>query len=611
MLSEFFSALTAFVAFSGATSYVDYAAVAVAFSIANVMISRSGEPGSAVKWYHLLSSTVLCVSFCAGMELLHPLRWIAAIQAAVVLAPSQRVSWPPMVASLLLIFWASNLAACGVSVDDSVSAWRFVCGSMAVAAFVGVRYAHQAAVPPYWTTVLAVPACFALLGTAMVVYNELPTLKTVMVAAAVGGARYASAVLPSGDRASKCVLRAVGAALAIHAVEVVVAVSDGTNEWHHFDTALVAIGGCVMSFAARGAVVGSPSDSDPGELFQPRSLLSTMMRNPKQRRLLVFLAINFSFMFVELVVGLHANSLGLISDSFHMLLDSMSVAIGLYAAYIAEWPSTPESPFGYARYEVLSGFTNGVLLAFLGVGIFVEALIRLYDPPPLNSPGLLVVSVGGLCVNIIGVVFFHEAHSHGHSHGGSCSGHGHGAHSHSHSSHGHSHGHDGAHGDCEAQPDVVQPQSLIDPNLRGVFYHVLADLLGSVGVITSTLIVQYTGFVRADAVCSLAVSCLVMFAATALLRDTAAVLLLRHPPTMTLSFDQVRKRVQQVPGVTEVNHLRIWEHASSAEEPSRCFVSVTCTDGADSAIVRLAVSEVLTTCGAAASFESVMVEVGF
>ena len=81
--------------------------------------------------------------------------------------------------------------------------------------------------------------------------------------------------------------------------------------------------------------------------------------------------------------------------------------------------------------EVLSGLVNGVFLVFVGFSVAMESLERLQNPPEVGDNQLMATSVGGLLVNLIGLVFFHDVSHAGHDHG----------HDHDHS-HGHSHGHE-------------------------------------------------------------------------------------------------------------------------------------------------------------------------
>mmetsp|Transcript_2610 Transcript_2610/g.3340 ORF Transcript_2610/g.3340 Transcript_2610/m.3340 type:complete len:86 (+) Transcript_2610:1432-1689(+) len=85
-------------------------------------------------------------------------------------------------------------------------------------------------------------------------------------------------------------------------------------------------------------------------------------------------------MFVELFYGIYTNSLGLISDSFHMLFDCLALLFGLCASYMATCKADNQYTFGYDRFEILSGFFNGVFLIFIAFNIFCESIERIYEP---------------------------------------------------------------------------------------------------------------------------------------------------------------------------------------------------------------------------------------
>lgn len=135
-----------------------------------------------------------------------------------------------------------------------------------------------------------------------------------------------------------------------------------------------------------------------------------------------------AFMFVELVYGYMSNSLGLISDAFHMLFDCMALFIGLAASYISQMKSSDnEYTYGYTKIETISGLFNGIFLVFISYNILCESVERIFEPIKIKDDGLITVSVLGLIVNMIGLIFFHEFHHHGEE---GCS-HGH-SHSHTH-----------------------------------------------------------------------------------------------------------------------------------------------------------------------------------
>lgn len=122
------------------------------------------------------------------------------------------------------------------------------------------------------------------------------------------------------------------------------------------------------------------------------------------------------FTFLEFLYGYLANSLGLISDSAHMLFDSTALGIGLYASFMAHLKSNIKFSFGFHRFEILSGYINAIFLLFIAVYVMIESLERLFEPPSIEADKMMVISILGFLVNILGIVFFHEhAHNHGES----------------------------------------------------------------------------------------------------------------------------------------------------------------------------------------------------
>lgn len=197
-----------------------------------------------------------------------------------------------------------------------------------------------------------------------------------------------------------------------------------------------------------------------------------------------FLILNFLYMFVEIIIGVYTNSLGLISDAGHMFFDCTALFISLAANFVSTKQPDLNYTYGYKRFEVLAGFVNAIFLFFVAFFILIESIERLSEPPELGTQGLFYTSVGGLFVNCIGICFFHE-HSHGehnHSH----------SHSHQSSSNGsrnHNHVNNNGysklmHDDIESGDHGHEPESRhhheahFNENMRGVFLHIFADLLG-------------------------------------------------------------------------------------------------------------------------------------
>ncbi|CAH1773220.1 unnamed protein product [Owenia fusiformis] len=314
--------------------------------------------------------------------------------------------------------------------------------------------------------------------------------------------------------------------------------------------------------------------------------LRLIFADATSRNLFCFLLLNLSFAFVELFYGMWTNSLGLISDSFHMFFDCTALLAGLVASVISKWRATESFSYGYVRIEILAGFINGLFLLFIGFFIFSEAVERMFEPPEVKHERLFIVSVAGFVVNLVGIFAFqhgghghshggggdhghsHGGHahgvgmgnddsdSHGHSHQGGSHGHSHGGDSHGHShdsdSHGHSHGgevkksHGHSHGGSNKQI------------LSGVFLHILADTLGSVGVIISSILIQQFGWMMADPICSIFIALLITVSTIPLLRDSIGILMMRTPRELDLELPGCYQRVSQLEGVYSVQEPHFW-----------------------------------------------------
>ena len=289
-------------------------------------------------------------------------------------------------------------------------------------------------------------------------------------------------------------------------------------------------------------------------------------------------------MFVELLYGYFSNSLGLISDAGHMLFDCTALAIGLYASYISKTKGNSSMTYGYSRYETLSGYVNGVFLLFIGYFILVESVERLFTPPVIRGESLVIVSALGLCVNLVGLLFFHDfshghgggggghGHSHGgghgHSHGGAAEeeeeeecqddhhGHAHGGESEEHDHHGHSHGASSA-ASSSASASSAAP-SHTNHNVLAIYLHILADTLGSVGVICSSLLIQFYGITSADAICSIIISLLIIGSTGPLLTSTLHILLTRTPLHKTKPLTAALAAIAQLPHVRRVKDAHFW-----------------------------------------------------
>jgi cobalt-zinc-cadmium efflux system protein len=223
----------------------------------------------------------------------------------------------------------------------------------------------------------------------------------------------------------------------------------------------------------------------------------------------VVLALTLSFTVVEIVGGVATDSLALLADAAHMLSDNLAIGLALFAIWLAGRPSTPERSFGYQRAEILAALANGILLVALAIWIFVEAGRRLSDPPEVLAGWVAVVAVLGLAVNLAAALILHR--------GGSGS------------------------------------ESL---NLQAAFRHVLADALGSAGVLVSAIVIITTGWRYADPIAGAVIGLLVLASSWSVLRDSVHILLEGAPKGMDTR--ELGRRLAELPGVVEVHDLHVW-----------------------------------------------------
>lgn len=220
------------------------------------------------------------------------------------------------------------------------------------------------------------------------------------------------------------------------------------------------------------------------------------------------------FMLVEVAGGLFANSLTLLADAGHMLLDASALGFSWYALKLSHRLQDDRLSYGYHRWQVLAAFVNGLTLMALVAWILVEAYGRLRAPQTmLPLPALAVASVG-LFVNLVAYRWLHAARD----------------------------------------TAAVESAAL----------HVLGDILGSVSAITAALVVWFTGWPYADPLLALVVAAILARGAWRVLSQSAHILLEGVPDGVHL--ETIAKALRErVPGVADVHHLHAW--ALTAEKP--------------------------------------------
>jgi cobalt-zinc-cadmium efflux system protein len=230
-----------------------------------------------------------------------------------------------------------------------------------------------------------------------------------------------------------------------------------------------------------------------------------------RRWLTVALGIIVGFMVVEVVAGVIADSLALLSDAAHMLTDAGAIGVALVAARLAARPARGRFTFGLGRAEILSAQGNGATLLVLAGVIAVEAIRRLWATPEVDGGLVVVVGLLGACANL----------------------------------------------GAAAALGRAERRSL---NVEGARAHVLTDLYASLAAAVAGAVVLLSDFDRADAIASLVVAALLLRSGWSLLRDAGRVLLEGAPEGV--DPEAVGHALAAQAGVVEVHDLHVWEVTS-------------------------------------------------
>jgi len=234
------------------------------------------------------------------------------------------------------------------------------------------------------------------------------------------------------------------------------------------------------------------------------------------------LAATTAFVLVELVAGLKAGSLALLSDAGHNVTDALSLGLALAAFYLQSKPADETKTYGYHRAGVLAAFVNALTLIALSVWILYEAVLRLRAPEPVNENIMIWVAALGLMMN--GWIML-----------------------------------------------ALRAASRDDINVRSAFVHMLGDALGSIAIIAGAVVIRYTGWVQVDPILSILIALLIVWTAWDIIRESLNILLEGLPRGLQLS--DVTQAMGTVEGVLGVHDLHIWSLGSSTHALS-CHVLI-------------------------------------
>lgn len=227
-----------------------------------------------------------------------------------------------------------------------------------------------------------------------------------------------------------------------------------------------------------------------------------------RRWLAASLAVIVLFMVGEVVAGVIAHSLALITDAGHMITDAAAIGVAIVASRIAQRPARGAYTYGFSRVDALSGQANGITLLLLAAWFVVEAVRRVLHPSEVHGGIVTLVALLGVGMNVLATAL-------------------------------------------AAQADRG---SL---NVRGVMAHLFTDIWAFLATFVAGVVVLVTGWARADAIASLVVAALMAWTGSSLVRAAGRVFLEAAP--VGLDPERVGERLVGVDGVAEVHDLHVWQ----------------------------------------------------
>jgi zinc transporter 2 len=256
------------------------------------------------------------------------------------------------------------------------------------------------------------------------------------------------------------------------------------------------------------------------------------------------------FIVGEVIGGYLSGSLAIMSDAAHMFSDFASFLVSLFAIHLGSRKPTKKYTFGYYRAEALGALFTVTIIWFVTGVLLYLAISRLVsgDFQVNPNPMMIVASCAVLFNIILGLLLHGVPHSHGHSHGG---GGGSGGH------HGHSHIADESEAADDDVDSTTTKKSHQHLNLRAAMIHVLGDLIQSIGVLISSVIIKmWPEYKNADPVCTLLFSVIVFCTTVTILRDTVRILLESNPDPR--DYDAIFNDLFNLDHVIKVHDLHIW-----------------------------------------------------
>ena len=246
-----------------------------------------------------------------------------------------------------------------------------------------------------------------------------------------------------------------------------------------------------------------------GSSFHHRNHFKIQKKSKKTLYVTLFLTLFFALM--ELFGGLFSNSLSLVGDSFHMFSDVLALGASMVAIYFEAKKPTEKFTYGFLRLEVVVAFLNGIVLMLISVGMIYESVIRFFNPKEIDFGSMFFISLVGLIFNIVITWILFSS---------------------------------------------TKKENNI--NIKSAMLHFLGDLLNSVGVIISSIIIYFTNFVYIDIIMSVVISVIIFTGGYKISKEAFFILMEAVPSEVDLNL--LRNELLNIDGIKNIHELHVWKN---------------------------------------------------
>ena len=220
------------------------------------------------------------------------------------------------------------------------------------------------------------------------------------------------------------------------------------------------------------------------------------------------LIITILFLIIEVFTAILTNSLALLANATHMFTDVAGIGLALFAInFSSKRSATPHKTYGFYRIEILAALINSTIILVLSFYIIYEAYWRLFKTTEIEGFYVFVIAVIGLIVNLVGIKILHK----------------------------------------HVKENI---------NVEGAYLEVLKDMYGSCVVIATALILIFTELYIMDPIISIGLSLFILPRTWSLMKRVVNILMEGVPPN--ISYEEVKKSILEVKGVTGVFDIHLW-----------------------------------------------------